>query len=87
MPTGSNFDRPPPGIRATEELFYVDESGFQPSLQNIYNAGIEVVKKVIENWEPVYRWGVDADNYVGDVLESLAGGVEPDIGSAWHQEG
>ena len=36
---------------------------------------------VIENWDEVYEGGIEADNYVGDLLDSLDCTVNPDIGT------
>ena len=82
MRTASDFDRPPPGVSSIQNLLYVDSSGFEISLDNIYNAGIEVVKDIQKNWEEVYEKGVKATNYVGDLFDSLHGSIPPNIGSS-----
>ncbi|KAJ2905806.1 hypothetical protein MKZ38_004267 [Zalerion maritima] len=78
MRTGSNFDRPPPGISVYEHLVILDQSGLGIATENIYRAGIEVVKGILESWECTFKAGIKAENYIGDIFGSL-GGV-PDFG-------
>ncbi|WPH02650.1 Hypothetical protein R9X50_00551500 [Acrodontium crateriforme] len=80
MRTGSDFERPFPGEAATTNLFWVDQGGFEPSLQNIYLAGVEVVRGIMDGWNSTFAAGVKADNYVGDILNTLPGDVAPDFG-------
>ena len=82
MRTGANFDRPPPGMPIRD--FMAEGAGTQPgqaiAAQNMYSAGIEVVRGIARGWDQTFARGVAADNYVGDILGSLGGG-EPDFGT------
>ncbi|CAF9935037.1 MAG: hypothetical protein HETSPECPRED_009443 [Heterodermia speciosa] len=78
MRTASDFDRPFPGEPATVNLFYADQGGFVPALQNIYLAGIKVVEGILGGWDTTYAKGVNATNYIGDIFGSLGG--KPDFG-------
>ncbi|KAL3425522.1 hypothetical protein PVAG01_02313 [Phlyctema vagabunda] len=88
MRTGSNFDRPPPGITAAQELFHVQQGGFDISIQNIYVAGRPIVDDIIENWDSAYANGIPTTHYIGDILGSIKNqAFAPDIGSLYFQEG
>ncbi|KAG6017767.1 hypothetical protein E4U43_000005 [Claviceps pusilla] len=76
--TGSNFDRPPPHLTDWEHLTRVDQNGFLIAVDNVYNAGIEIVKGILANWTCTYSRGVQPRNYVGDIFGSLGG--QPDFG-------
>lgn len=78
MRTGSDFDRPPPGVSAFDNLRITDQNGFEIAIDNIYNAGIEIVKGILNEWNCTFAAGVKASNYIGDVFGSLGG--EPDFG-------
>ncbi|KAL6308292.1 purine nucleoside permease [Sparassis latifolia] len=78
MRTASDFDREAPGYPATYNLFWADAGAFEPSLQNIYLAGVEVVNGIIGGWEETFEAGIRPQNYIGDVFGTL-GGV-PDFG-------
>ncbi|KAK0649047.1 purine nucleoside permease [Cercophora newfieldiana] len=78
MRTGSNFDRPPPGVSAYEHLVVLHQNGFQLAIQNLFNAGIEIVKGILEGWDNTFEKGVKPTNYVGDIFGSLGG--QPDFG-------
>lgn len=80
MRTAANFDRPPPGESATQQLLYINQGGFYESTLNIYNAGIKVVNDVVKNWHKTYSRGIKPDNYVGDIFDSLKSPIKPDIG-------
>jgi len=80
MRTAANFDRPPPGQSAMQQLLYVDQGAFFLSTLNIYQAGIKIVTDIIKNWDTVYKYGIAPENYIGDVFETLQGAVAPDIG-------
>ena len=80
MRTAANFDRPPPGITASQELLYIQQGGFGISLENIYIAGIKIVDDIMKNWDTVYKNGIKPNNYIGDIFNSLKGPIEPDIG-------
>ncbi|OAA82294.1 Purine nucleoside permease [Akanthomyces lecanii RCEF 1005] len=79
--TGANFDRPPPGMPIRD--FMAAAAGTQPgqavAAQNMYSAGVEVVRGIVRGWDETFARGVAADNYVGDILGSLGG--EPDFGT------
>ncbi|KAF5665162.1 purine nucleoside permease [Fusarium heterosporum] len=77
MRTGSNFDRGPLG-RSDLEHLTAQQNGFFIAIANIYNAGIEIVKGIVEGWEDNFESGIEAQNYVGDIFGSLGG--EPDFG-------
>jgi hypothetical protein len=76
--TGSDFDRPPPGVSAYDNLVVVNQNGFGIAIDNIYNAGIEIVKGVLTSWDCAFKDGIKATNYIGDIFGSLGG--EPDFG-------
>lgn len=78
MRTGSDFDRPPPGVTAYEHLLINDQNGFEIAVENIYYAGVEIVKGVLGQWNCTFKDGVKPTNYIGDVFGSLGG--EPDFG-------
>lgn len=78
MRTGSDFDRPPPGVSAYDHLLIMDQNGFEIAIENIYNAGVEIAKGVLGDWNCTFKDGVKASNYIGDVFGSLGG--EPDFG-------
>ncbi|KAJ5121732.1 hypothetical protein N7448_002864 [Penicillium atrosanguineum] len=78
MRTASDFDRPYPGQSATENLLYADAGGFEPALENIYRAGIEVVGGILKEWHSTFASGVKPRNYIGDIFGTLGG--EPDFG-------
>lgn len=78
MRTGSDFDRPPPGVSAYDHLLIMDQNGFEIAIDNIYNAGIEIVTGVLNGWNSTFKAGVKPSNYIGDVFGSLGG--EPDFG-------
>ncbi|KKY32479.1 putative purine nucleoside permease [Diaporthe ampelina] len=78
MRTGSDFDRPPPGVTAYEHLLINDQNGFEIAVENIYYAGVEIAKGVLGEWNCTFKDGVKPSNYIGDVFGSLGG--EPDFG-------
>ena len=78
MRTASDFDRPYPGEADTFNLFYANQGGFEPAIQNIYLAGIKVVEGIINGWDSTFEKGIPASNYIGDILGSLGG--TPDFG-------
>lgn len=78
MRTGSNFDRPPPGVSALQHLVYNDSGAFQPAVKNLYKAGIEVVKGILQEWDTMFAAGIKPSNYIGDIFGSL--GSDPDYG-------
>ncbi|KAL8720094.1 MAG: hypothetical protein Q9225_003001 [Loekoesia sp. 1 TL-2023] len=76
--TASDFDRPYAGEPGTVNLFYANQGGFEPAIQNIYLAGVKVVMGILGEWEATFKRGVKAGNYVGDIFGSLGG--RPDFG-------
>jgi purine nucleoside permease len=78
MRTASDFDRPYPGQSTTDNLLYADAGGFEPALENIYRAGIEVVEGILKGWHSTFASGVKPRNYIGDIFGTLGG--EPDFG-------
>ncbi|KAL8833032.1 MAG: hypothetical protein Q9170_004560, partial [Blastenia crenularia] len=76
--TASDFDRPYAGEPDTVNLFYANQGGFEPAIQNIYLAGVKVVEGILGQWESTFKKGVKPANYIGDIFGSL-GGV-PDFG-------
>lgn len=81
MRTASNFDRPPPGVGALSQLLYRNQGGHEPALKNIYLAGIEVVRDVVDNWNGIFESGIKPDNYIGDMFGSIKNQAAPrDLG-------
>ncbi|KAK0344278.1 hypothetical protein LTR59_013827 [Friedmanniomyces endolithicus] len=80
MRTASDFDRPYPGEAATTNLFFANQGGFEPALQNIYLAGREVIAGIMDGWNSTFAAGVNATNYVGDIFDTLGGDIAPDFG-------
>ena len=78
MRTASDFDRPPPSVSTVQNLFYAEQGGFPPAIQNLYIAGIEVVQGILDGWDATFEAGIAADNYVGDIFATLGG--TPDFG-------
>jgi hypothetical protein len=54
------------------------QNGFGIAIANIFNAGIEIVKGIVRDWDKTFKDGITAENYVGDIFGSLGG--EPDFG-------
>lgn len=75
---GSNFDRPPPSLSDWEHLTRADQNGFHIAIANLYNAGIEIVRGILDNWNCTFEKGVAPANYIGDIFGSLGG--HPDFG-------
>ena len=78
MRTASDFDREYPGEAATTNLWWADQGAFEPALENIYNAGIEVVNGILNDWDSTFKAGVKNSNYIGDIFGTLGG--TPDFG-------
>lgn len=76
--TASDFDRPYADEADTVNLFYANQGGFEPAIQNIYLAGVKVVEGILQEWDSTFKKGVKPSNYIGDIFGSL-GGV-PDFG-------
>ena len=75
---GSNFDRPPPSRSDWEHLTHTDQNGFHIAIANLYAAGIEVVRGILDDWDCTYARGIAPSNYIGDIFGSLGG--QPDFG-------
>lgn len=80
MRTASDFDRAPPDETEVFHLLYADQEGFLPSIENIFIAGDAIVKDVLKKWSGTYEKGIKADNYLGDLFNSLNSTIKPDIG-------
>ena len=78
MRTASDFDRPYAGEADTFNLFYANQGGFDPAINNIYLAGIKVVDGILKEWNSTFEKGIKPTNYVGDIFGSLGG--KPDFG-------
>jgi hypothetical protein len=84
MRTVWNFDQPPVG-ELLEILLHLGHGGFQLAIKNIYWAGVEIVKGILEDWEGRFERGLLARNYVRDVWGTLGGtsgfgpGVQDDL--------
>ena len=78
MRTGSDFDRPFTGESDLDNLFYDDQGGFGPAIENIYLAGVKVVEGILNHWNGTFEKGLNATNYIGDILGTLGG--KPDFG-------
>ncbi|OAA45881.1 Purine nucleoside permease [Beauveria brongniartii RCEF 3172] len=78
---GANFDRPPPGVPIRD---FMAEAAVQPgqaiAAQNMYSAGVQVVRGIVRGWDETFARGLAPDNYVGDMLGRLGG--EPDFGTS-----
>ncbi|WP_035054293.1 purine-nucleoside phosphorylase [Andreprevotia chitinilytica] len=49
--TGSDFDRPPKGMSAMDNLLgYQQQGGFVPAVQNLYLAGWPLVDNIVKHW-------------------------------------
>ncbi|KAK9426091.1 hypothetical protein SUNI508_12635 [Seiridium unicorne] len=76
--SGANFDRPPPGVTAFDHLRVMHQGGSGVALDNMYFAGIEIVRGIVAGWDYTFAQGIQPKEYVGDVLGSLGG--QPDFG-------
>lgn len=73
MRTGADFDRPPPGMTAADNLFNGQDAGYDPAVMNIYLAGVKVVQGIVDGWDTTFAKGVTAQNYIGDIFGSIGG--------------
>ncbi|PSS15265.1 hypothetical protein M430DRAFT_124100 [Amorphotheca resinae ATCC 22711] len=78
MRTASDFDRPYPGLSDLDNLFYADQGGFVPAVENIYLAGTPIIHGILRDWDKVFEKGVKPTNYIGDIFGTLGG--TPDFG-------
>ncbi|RAL64511.1 hypothetical protein DID88_001986 [Monilinia fructigena] len=77
MRTASDFDRPHSGQTILDNLL-VQDQGYDPSIKNLYLAGIKVVEGILDGWDGRFAAGIQATNYVGGILDTLGG--QPDFG-------
>ena len=84
MRTASDFDRPFLGEADTTNLFWADQGGFDPAIQNIYLAGVKVVEGILGAWNTTFEKGINATNYIGDIFGSLGGTPDFGPGSAFN---
>lgn len=61
-----------------DHLRILNQNGFHIAIENIYNAGIEIVQGILADWDCTFAGGIEPTNYIGDVFGSLGG--EPDFG-------
>ncbi|MEY4764073.1 MAG: hypothetical protein RI907_746, partial [Pseudomonadota bacterium] len=55
---GADFDRPPPGVSAADNLLnYTEHGGFDIAVENVYRAALPVVKAISTQW-PEWKNGV-----------------------------
>lgn len=78
MRSASDMDRPYPGQAATTNLWWADQGGYPPALKNLYLAGVKIIEGIVGGWDETFAEGVNATNYVGNVLGSIGG--TPDFG-------
>ncbi|TKC85938.1 purine nucleoside permease [Trinickia terrae] len=58
--SGSDFDRPPPGVTDVDNLLdYQSQGGFLPALANLYLTGSPLVTEIVSHW-PQWKNGVPA---------------------------
>ncbi|KAI0121164.1 purine nucleoside permease-domain-containing protein [Xylariales sp. AK1849] len=78
MRAGSNFDRPAPYVSSYDHLRVLNENGSPVAIENMYQAGIEIIEGIIEEWDSKFERGIEPTSYIGDIFGSLGG--EPDFG-------
>jgi purine nucleoside permease len=78
MRTASDMDRPYPGEAATTNMWWSNQGGYPPALKNLYLAGIKIIEGIVGEWNETFAQGVNATNYVGNILGSTGG--TPDFG-------
>lgn len=86
MRSGSDFDRPPPGVSVADNLFY-SQGGYGDALSNLRLAGVKVVQGIVAEWEATFAWGVPPQNYIGDIWGSLGGDPPFGPGSIFKGQG
>ncbi|KAJ7485314.1 purine nucleoside permease [Mycena latifolia] len=77
MRSASDFDRPFSGQSGVVNLLG-PAPGFEPSLLNLYLAGVKVVQGIVDEWNSTFAKGIKPTNYIGDVFGTLGG--QPDFG-------
>ncbi|KAL6802982.1 purine nucleoside permease [Trichoderma sp. SZMC 28013] len=78
MRTGSNFDRPAPGVDVLDNLRAAEQNGITLATTNLYLAGVSIVRGILSEWDGVFQKGIAAPNYLGDIFGTLGG--QPDFG-------
>jgi len=86
MRTGSDFDRPPPGVSVAQNLFFAD-GGYDAAIRNLYVAGIKVVQGILDEWNDTFAAGIPPQNFVGDIFGSLGGSPAFGPGSIFNDTG
>lgn len=66
-------------MTAYQSRYFVGEAATAPGLNNAWMVIKTVVDDVVENWDKVYKKGIKAPNYIGDINGSLGG--KPDFGA------
>ena len=62
--TGSDFDRPPPGVTSADCLLnYTSEGGLGPALENLYLAGAPLVNAIVADWDATWVHGAPCSDY------------------------
>lgn len=62
-----------------EHLTISEQNGFDIAVENIYRAGMPIVRGILDGWDCAeLKGGVETDNYIGDIFGSLGG--DPDFG-------
>ncbi|PWY75053.1 purine nucleoside permease [Aspergillus heteromorphus CBS 117.55] len=83
MRTASDFDREYPGQSARDNLLYASTGSYEPSVENIYRAGVKIVEGILAEWNSTFAAGVKPSNYIGDIFGTLGG--EPDFGPGHYE--
>ncbi|KAH9841699.1 purine nucleoside permease [Rhodofomes roseus] len=86
MRTGSDFDRPPPGVSVAQNLFFAD-GGYNAAIRNLYVAGIKVVEGILDGWNDTFAAGIPPQNFIGDIFGSLGGSPAFGPGSLFNGTG
>ncbi|KAF7325711.1 Purine nucleoside [Mycena kentingensis (nom. inval.)] len=79
MRAGSDFDRPHPGQTGYDNLVG-PTPGFAPALSNLYLAGVQIVRGILDEWETTFAAGLKPTNYIGDAFGTLNGSGQRDFG-------
>jgi hypothetical protein len=74
-------------MTAYDHLIMYDQNGIDIALENIGRAGIEIVKGILDSWDCLYGQGLQATNYVGDIIGSLRGRPDFGLGSVTDDKG
>lgn len=82
MRTASDFERQHEGQSSLDNLIWADQGSFEPAVQNLYNAGVQVVQGILHGWNSTFAAGIPPTNYIGDIFGTLGG--QPDFGPGRH---